>query len=259
MQGQGLEPKLLTWMGQVGNWDPVLDAERKSHLVIQMWDFKGMVRQGLDPDVRLKHLGISPKGRWSLYAAALREQAMRPAGILAGGREAGLPPDRSPQGAGGGRASPGPGLPGPRMWVFAFSEVIGLEDSQGLMVKNQNTHLFLYTKNSKQCRYSVYRPAYFLFGDNLSGAERWSEAACGAWALSKGRYLVLVPRSHFCQQAILPHEQVLLPGLGHLLPCPWQETQHQDFPSPSFSSACITHHPLFLGQYFLRLASIFLA
>lgn len=38
--------------------------------------------------------------------------------------------------------------------------LVGMDGSE-----TQNARLFLYTENMKQCRYEVYHPVYFLFGD----------------------------------------------------------------------------------------------
>lgn len=38
--------------------------------------------------------------------------------------------------------------------------LVGMDGSE-----TQNACLFLYTENMKQCRYEVYHPVHFLFGD----------------------------------------------------------------------------------------------
>lgn len=44
--------------------------------------------------------------------------------------------------------------------------------------ETQNAHLFLYTENMKQCKYEVYHPVHFLFGDKST------------WELNEGQRLL---------------------------------------------------------------------
>ena len=177
-----------------------------------IWNFKPMVHQGVNLNVRIKHTRVCPEGRWNSYAVTWREQAMRPAGIPGG--------ERSPQGVGGRIAFPHPGLPEPQMWVLMFSEVTGLEDSWGWMVVKPKMPVYSFTLriwSSVGMRYTI----QFIFSleMNLHGSRMRSEVACGAWALSKVRCQFVHPiLSVLSMRCCVPWTGPAA-SLGHLFPC----------------------------------------
>ena len=121
--------------------------------------------------------------------------------------------------------------------------------------ETQNARLFLYTENMKQCRYEVYHPVHFLFGDESTqesnevrgclrslGSQQGEVSVCPSYTVSLVNEM-LCPINRSCCQA------------GASVPLHRQKTQPQDFVSPASPLPAAPITPL-LVHCFQRQASI---
>ena len=136
-----------------------------------MWDFKPMVHQGVNLNVKIKHTKGLPWREVELICCGL-EGTNNETSRNSKGREV-SPGGRRQESLPSSWASLASGVSAhvPRSnWAGG---VVGMGGSE-----TQNAHLFLYTENMKQCKYEVYHPVHFLFGDKST------------WELNEGQRLL---------------------------------------------------------------------